>query len=251
MGGPFTSGWTYIRFCEIVRGNYRFAYPAFVSDFLQALVDTSESRIKELPEGFPLWRAQLGCETTEREVNDPGFAYISEDNVPHRAERMKPRRNAACEGRANPKGIPCLYTSTDRNTAMSEIRPWMGATISLGRFSTTKQLRLVDLTLGHDFKLTPDHLFGLVSPDEIQKGVWAQVDRAFSTPVTDDPATAEYVPTQVIAEFFRRAGHDGLVYRSALSDGFNIALFDLDSAQLIDCQLMKADKISFAFSERS
>lgn len=40
---------------------------------------------------------------------------------------MKPLSNSASEGRANPKGIPYLYVATDKETAMSEVRPSLGA----------------------------------------------------------------------------------------------------------------------------
>lgn len=247
----FKNGWAYIRFSEVVRQQYRFAHPSEVAEFLRSLVDTSASRARSIAKGFPMWRAQLGNAFRDRQIDDPDLTIIVEDAVPFPPERMKPRRNAAHEGRANAKGIPYLYAATDRNTAMSEVRPWIGATISLGRFASTKDLRLVDLSVGHDFQLTPDHLFGPLPDEEMEKAIWAQVDKAFSTPVTDDPSTAEYVPTQVIAEVFRREGFDGLVYKSALSDGFNMTIFDLDSAELIDCRLYKVDSVSFKFSEQT
>ena len=45
---------------------------------------------------------------------------------------MKPLERIALEGRTNPKGIPYLYLSSKKETAMSEVRPWIGGYISLG-----------------------------------------------------------------------------------------------------------------------
>lgn len=247
----FKNGWAYIHYSESVRQQYRFAHTSEVDEFLRSLVDTAASRIRNTPKGFPMWRAQLGNALRDRHIDDADLTIVVEDAVPFPSERMKPVRNAAYEGRANAKGIPCLYVATDKDTAMSEVRPWIGATISLGKFTSIKDLRLVDLSVGHDFQLTPDHLFGPLPAEEMEKGIWAQVDKAFSTPVTDDPSTAEYVPTQVIAEVLRSEGFDGLIYKSALSDGFNMALFDLESAKLVDCRLYKVDGVSFKFSEHS
>jgi hypothetical protein len=115
---------------------------------------------------------------------------------------------------------------------MSEVRPWLAARISLGRFVTTRELKIVDLSIGHDSKPHPDLLLGSPSSSEILEGVWNQVDRAFSTPVTDDVDTAEYIPTQIIAETFRRKGLDGLVYKSQTNAGMNFALFDLGCVDL-------------------
>lgn len=66
----------------------------------------------------------LGPQYGEDEGNDEIPCAYSPD-------RMTPRRNIASEGRANPKGLPCLYLATDKETAMSEVRPWINSTISI------------------------------------------------------------------------------------------------------------------------
>lgn len=245
----FKDGWAFIRYLNIVSTQYRFAYPDEVREFLQVLVDTSKSRINLFPVGSFLWRAQIGHATHEKpfDESDPD-SMIVEHIVPFSPKRMKPRKNTAHEGRVNPKGIPCLYVASDQDTAMSEIRPWMGAKISLGKYQTTRDLKLVDFSLGHDFN-NMGLLFGKPTPEEIQKGIWAQVDKSFSVPITDDLATAEYAPTQVIAEFFRKEGFDGLIYKSMLGKGLNMALFDLDCADLIVCSLFNVEKLLFCFKE--
>lgn len=248
MDPYFKNGFSYIRFGDIVRQKFRFRHPPEVTGFLRGLVDSAEGRSKTLPTGFPLWRAQIGTDFADREYPGETVIVVAEP-VPYSEKRMKPLDDSAREGRANPKGIPCLYLATDKKTAMSEVRPWLGAMISLGHFRTNRDLKVVDLSIGHDFQLTPDHLFGNLPEEELIKGIWAQVDKAFSTPVTDDPSTAEYVPTQVIAEEFHRAGYEGLVFRSSLSDGFNVVLFDLQAASMAHCCLQKLAKIDFEFSD--
>ena len=247
----FKSGWDFVRYSEIVRTQYRFAYPSEVTAFLQALVATSGFRAKEVPASFSLWRAQRGCNVQERQIEESDLTILMEDMVPFPSGRMKPRKSSAHEGRANPKGIPCLYMATDKETAMAEVRPWIGAQISVGHFQTTRSLKVVDFSLSHDGALSSSLFLGRPSAEEVLNGVWAQVDRAFSEPIADDPDTAEYVPTQVIAETFRREGFDGVVYKSRLGDGFNIALFDLDCAELVACSLFKAEKIAFSFRDES
>ncbi len=59
---------------------------------------------------------------------------------------MRPLKDSATEGRANPKGIPCLYVASERETAMSEIRPWIGSTVSVAKFSNKNELRLIDFS---------------------------------------------------------------------------------------------------------
>ncbi len=69
--------------------------------------------------------------------------------VPHSRERMKPLKDRAPEGRINPKGIPCLYLATERDTALSEVRPWIGSLNSVGQFKTSRNLVVIDCSVRH------------------------------------------------------------------------------------------------------
>ena len=61
--------------------------------------------------------------------------------------------------------------------------------------------------------------------------------------------SSDYVPTQIIAEFFRNEGFDGVVYKSVLSNGYNIALFDIDVANIVNCFLYEVEKVKFNFNQ--
>ena len=74
---------------------------------------------------------------------------------------------------------------------------------------------------------------------------WSAIDQAFSRPIIAHEHFAAYVPTQIIAERFRREGYDGIGYRSALGEGHNIVLFDLDAADLINCLLVVVKNVLF------
>jgi hypothetical protein len=203
------------------------------------LLASSADRIQQLPAKSRFWRAQVGCDIRYREGTDADVASLFSQKVPFNQERMKPRPHSAHEGRVNPKGIPCLYLATDENTAMAEVRPWLDASISVGRFLTVCDLKLIDCSKYHDRSLDFGMFFGNATPEALTYGVWTQVDRAFSRPVTEDPSTAEYIPTQIIAEAFHRQGYDGLVYKSRLGAGHTVVLFDLDSAELVATYLFR------------
>lgn len=160
---------------------------------------------------------------------------------------MKPLQDRAVEGRANPKGIPYLYLSTNRETAIAEVRPWLDAFVSVAQFKTLRDLTLVDFSMP-DVKRTI-HYFEEPGPEERQKAVWSDIDRAFSEPVTPNDNVADYVPTQILAEFFKMKGFDGIAYLSALGEGYNIALFDLTSAELINCSLYRITDVKYESEE--
>jgi hypothetical protein len=45
-------------------------------------------------------------------------------------------------------------------------------------------------------------------------------------PVLPRGAAIDYVPSQYLCEFIKKSGYDGVVYRSSVSAGINLALFD-------------------------
>ena len=153
------------------------------------------------------------------------------------------------ERRANPKGNPMLYLCSNKDAAMSEVRPWIGSMISLGYFETTKKLRVVNCTSDERYR----NAMFLQDPDRSQwdEIVWSRIDRAFTKPVTRSDDVGEYVATQILVELFRDEGFDGVAYRSAFGEkSINLALFDLECAKLTACELFEATSVKMNFRER-
>ena len=217
--------------------------------FLETVLATSEKRHSGVPEGRIFYRAQKGHDWRTLEQDGDAFDVPA----PYSQKRMRPLAFEAKEGRANPKGIPCLYLATEEKTAMSEMRPSVGDYVSVGQFKTLKPLTLIDCSIGHDsgINLYFDLDNGPFEPDakEREKAVWNDIDRAFSEPVTDSDKSADYAPTQIISELFRSKGFDGIAYKSHLGDGFNVALFDLDAADIINCGLFEVKAVAYEFKE--
>src|SRR5690242_18366035 len=137
--------------------------------------------------------------------------------VAHSPERMKPIPAKATDGRANPRGIPCLYLATKKDTAVLEIRPLIGSSVSVAQFMVLRELRLVDCSserrdISLKRWLEPENL---LTPEEIEKAVWFDINAAFSKPVERGDNSIEYVPTQILAEAFKRHDFDGIAYKSS------------------------------------
>jgi hypothetical protein len=211
---------------------------------------TSESRRVKVPAGKIFWRAQAGH--AWRPMGD-GI----DDEVPcaYPSSRMKPLPDRASDGRVNPRGIPCLYLATTKEAAMSEVRPWIGSYISAGQFRTTRDLTVIDCARRYD--RTPlfvgsdaDDPNYEPTAEERSEAVWAHIDRAFAEPMTRTDDQADYVPTQILAELFKSAGADGVVYKSNFgNEGFNVALFNPDDAKLICCGLFEVRGVQMSFNE--
>ena len=227
----------YIWFAQEVRRSARFVWNENIHEFLETVSATLNTRDVKIPKGSIFYRAQQGIrylDTTDMDDN------IIKGVMPValKAERMKPLKDIAVEGRANPAGIPVLYLSLSEQTAISEIRPWNGSEVSLAQFRTIRELKIVNLTKGHSHSSIEQYLnWGIgqvMSSEEKELAVWTDIDSAFSRPVLLDDDATEYVPTQILAELFRGLGYDGLIYRSNFGkEGHNIALFDIEDAEFV------------------
>jgi len=124
-------------------------------------------------------------------------------------------------GRCSPPGIPCLYLSSDPETAISEVRPWKGAQMSVASFVVREGIRLVDLRESWRPK-----------PKKDQRNVAGEaaailvLTKSFERPGHEE-SEIEYVPTQFLSSIFKSLGFHGIIYSSLMnSSGHNVALFD-------------------------
>lgn len=225
----------------MTRGN-RYIHSDAVKDFLSNVLETSKAYVKIVTPRSVFWRAQLGSEWHEETVDEP-------IQLPLPPKRMRPLEYQVSEGRANPKGISCLYLAVDKETAMAEVRPWLHSDISVWQFKTVRELKLIDCSV-HAPK-SGGYIIYFEEPDEKkrEKAVWADIDRAFSRPVTLSDKSSDYVPTQIIAELFKNNGFDGIFYKSSLSNGLNLALFDIGAAAVGNYALVhRVEEIKLSFS---
>jgi hypothetical protein len=215
--------------------------------FIETVIATASNRSMRLEQGRLLFRAQLGAEFIELDDKESGPTIITRG---HPGERMKPLAGKATEGRANPAGVAYLYLASRLKTAISEVRPWIGSYVSVAQFEILRDMKILNLTEGHGGfgmgELTFDQLERKVAVDAETKrrAVWIDIDAAFSRPTHRSEDLKNYIPTQVLAEAFRTAGYEGVVYRSNFGEpGYNIALFDPDDADPINCTPYKIEKI--------
>ena len=250
----FESSHDFPDFADYVKTTSRYVLDSKRQHFMDVLLETGKKRRTTLSKGDSLWRAQLGAEEGPHRTDgiedekSNGMEFL-EKSYPHHKDRMKPRTDRSCEGRVNPKGIPYLYLSTERETAMAEVRPWIGSYVSVATFIILRDLSLVDC--GSDTRRPTIYAIGSTGPDkdEREKDVWWAVNQAFLEPVTRADDLADYAPTQMLAEKFREAGFDGINYGSTLGKGMSVALFDLNAATIDRCDLYQLESFNPVFSK--
>jgi RES domain-containing protein len=238
----FDSWQSYWRFARDVRRHSRYIRDEKSEKFLNLIGEQAQHRMMVLNRDAILWRARLGSEMRD-EVDSTGL-ITGEFEVPFSPEQMKPLRCSALEGRANPVGISALYLADDEATALSEVRPWVGAHISVGRFFLNRDQTVVDCVGNTRFSKI---FLSEPSAEKKEEAVWGHIGQAFAKPITRDDLYAEYVPTQILAEVFKRAGFDGVRYRSSVGDGHNVVLFNIDSATLFDCRVFEVSNIRYKY----
>lgn len=142
-----------------------------------------------------------------------------------------PRRNASY-GRANPVGIPYLYLASTPHTSVAEVRPHTGEIVCVADFATPNDLKVVDMRQPR--KMVSPFIF----PDAVEIGKMRndlpfleQLGDELTRPVIPQSAAIDYTPSQYLCEFIKKCGYDGVVYRSSVSDGINLALFNPSGAK--------------------
>ncbi|MEM7540517.1 MAG: RES family NAD+ phosphorylase [Pseudomonadota bacterium] len=239
----FASWRSYKSFERKVRNSDRFIFDEETESFLHGVRGSCSKRKMTMPLGTIFWRARVGHSWRSADMGHPDFEIPAALGP----KEMKPTPEFAREGRANAIGIPVLYCASDSKTAMSEVRPWLDSLISAARFKIVRDLTLINCSAFHGATQTKFY-FEEPSKAEIEKCVWGDIDHAYSSPISPSDSNSDYVPTQILAEVFRKEGFDGIVYKSLLDKkGQNVAIFDIEDAELISCGLYKPSLVRFEF----
>ena len=173
-------------------------------------------------------------------LNDeiPNYLYRSrinesEEQIPI-VEMGKPPAKISTAGRANPIGIPYLYTASTIKTAISEIRPHKGDKVTVAKFEVKDKLKLADL---RDPRVT-------ISPFSLDDDGLTQVfknleylchlGKELSKPILPREAHLEYLSSQYLCELIKHCGFDGVIYKSSVGDGDNFAIFKDECLEAVE-----------------
>lgn len=214
------------RFVDHVKHRQRYFFTATKAELWE---DTAPSRLMPQIGGVV---SDLGL-IQQVQAETPVFRTrlrSATDNWPADTENLgAPPPEKATGGRMNPAGISYLYVALEPTTAVAEIVHGPPCSVATARFRTTQSLRILNLTNLPALPSVFDHerLFERESLLFLEEFV-----KAISRPVAKDGSEhIEYVPTQVVCEYFASvfqpdAPLDGLLYPSAVHrGGRNLVLF--------------------------
>ncbi len=165
-------------------------------------------------------------------------------------EMGSPPKHLSSHGRANPAGIPYLYLASTELTAISEIRPHTGELTCIAAYEIPVGLKLIDLRHPRrsvsPFILSDEAEISMLRSDiEFLEKLGDELTR----PVLPRSAAFDYVPSQFLCEYVKVCGFDGVLYRSSVGDGVNLALFDPQLARIGQIKSQRVISVRVNFGE--
>lgn len=147
---------------------------------------------------------------------------------------VPPNQKLIRDGRSNPKFIRYLYMAESPTTAIFEVRPILYNAVNVAGIEVKAPLRIANIAVD----LNPEE------EKSFEGWLLSFVQSAFSSP-TNNPD--DYIPSQIIAEFFRHLGYEGIRYSSSLhKGGFNLTIFDPTKCEAIFSTDLRLENIKIS-----
>ncbi|WP_395375792.1 RES family NAD+ phosphorylase [Marinicella sp. W31] len=218
----------------------RFSLPTNLEKIISTFCETNYANKTQIAKGAIFYRSRI---------------HDFQQQKPFDIDSMgAPPRGVASSGRINPHGIPYLYCSYEKQTAISEVRPWKGATLSVGKFQINRDIEIIDLSdrnvVSLSFKLDQDlnetdKAFGQALVSQLLTAHY------FSQPTHNSDEHA-YLASQYISEKIKLMGVDAIAYPSVLnSEGKNICFFSLEDATCSSVEEVNIDNVSYSFNDKT
>lgn len=136
---------------------------------------------------------------------------------------VPPDPNQIKDARSNPRFIRYLYIAESPTTAVFEVRPLLYSAVNVSGIVVKEQLRIANIAV--DIDTNPE------KEKTVEEWLLSFIQSAFSSP-TNNPD--DYIPSQIIAEYFRHLGYDGIRYSSSLHrGGYNLTIYDVSKCEAV------------------
>jgi hypothetical protein len=229
----WSSAW--VEFCQLVKHVTRFMYFAPPDRDFRDFEEVHPSQLLEevagLVQGAGLIKdLEPGTEFVRIRTHPETEAYADAADL-----GPPPIERALNSNRMSPAGIPMFYGADCLETAISETAVGQARFGTAGIWRTTRRLKVLDLSA----KLTMPSIF-----DRERRGLrtaiaflWDFTNDLTKPVERDDSVHIEYVPTQIVTEYFRHkfrtnGGHrvEGIIYSSARREGHTACVLFCDSS---------------------
>ena len=238
-----TAGLWWAEFSDSIKHQWRF-FPRVGKhqsrDPRSALAPYLPKFVYTLEKGKRVYRARIG----ERSASPTGRRRP----FPPGPQIGAPPASTAGPGRANPTGLCYLYCADEEATAIAEVRPYVGASVSVARLEALQRMKLVDAAKVRRLfsPLARKDLSDVLSALQLLEVLNEQLSR----PISPNAAEIDYLPTQYLAEVVRAEGYDGIRYKSGLvENGTNFVLFDQSKTLVLETKLVDVMQIALRYRD--
>lgn len=200
------------------------------TDVLKIIKDEKTNPERTIKQGEKLYRCRVIHADSKLHGKHPYYGFDADGS-------LAPPWKSAKDMRASYRYIPYLYCANHPYLSLVEVRPRIGARVSVAEIVVEKDIRLLDFTMSDKPK----------GMDSVKKNLFHDLSLLYSKPVSEDDEIIDYIPTQYIAEYAKRLGYDGIIYMSSLTpeinesnlDRFNVVIFDYKTV----CKITKTNVV--------
>ena len=233
-------------FCENIKYQQRYFISHPVLDILKSVSKTCEMIIDP---GKIYYRARIiddnaakkehmvaRCFGTDSTETDQKW-YRNKANkfrgLSKEGSYVPPDPNQIKDARSNPKFIRYLYIAESPTTAVFEVRPILHNAINVSGIQVKERLVIANIAV--DIDMDPQ------KEKSMEEWLLCFIQSAFSSP-TNNPD--DYLSSQIIAEYFRHLGYDGIRYSSSLHrGGYNLTIYDVSKCEAIFSSDLRLENI--------
>lgn len=149
---------------------------------------------------------------------------------------VPPNPDLIREGRSNAKFIRFLYMAESPTTAVFEVRPLLRCAVNVAGIEVKEQLSIANIAV--DIAFNPE------KDNSVDEWLLYYIQLAFSSP-TNNPD--DYIPSQIITEYLRLQGYDGIRYGSSLhKSGYNLTVFDVTKCEAIFSTDLRLEEVKMS-----
>jgi hypothetical protein len=188
-----------------------------------------EQFVKEIPVGTILYRARK-IRTEEYEKSDTGLNIRVENNQ-FITTGFNEKNSVECpigigfDGRNNAAGASYLYAAEDMATACAEIKTNLRSLISVAEFEVKSPLTVIDFSKD-DKKFTHNR------NDEYGMSLGRFITLLMLEYCQPASSKEDYKVTQIISDYIRKMGFDGIIYRSFFTMKNNYTIFNCHRSKI-------------------
>lgn len=149
---------------------------------------------------------------------------------------VPPNPDTIRDGRSNAKFIRFLYVAESPTTAVFEVRPVLYSAVNVAGIKVKEKLNIANIAV--DIDMNPE------KEKSVDEWLLSFVQSAFSFP-TNNPD--DDIASQIIAEYLRHLGYDGIRYGSSLHrGGFNLTIFDVTKCEAVFSTDMRLENMKMS-----